>query len=216
VRIAARRGDAAHNLARCYETGSGLPADAGKAREWYGRATSLGYPKSSCALGNLMITGVGGPRDIAGGLALCKRAAETGNPDAQTDLGNYLITGTVVPKDAVQARKWYTLAANQNQANAAFVLAQIYWNGDGIAVDRDAAERWWKVAYDGGRKDAAGFISRAVFKRMLIMRDGKEAIDRSVLPDYATWLQRAAAEDPDPTKRKVFAESLAVLKGEKK
>ena len=33
MRVATRRGDAAHNLARCYETGAGLAADPAKARE---------------------------------------------------------------------------------------------------------------------------------------------------------------------------------------
>lgn len=214
TRAAARRGDSAHNLAVCYERGDGLTANAVKAREWYRRAAALGYAKAYCALGNMMAAGAGGPRDAAGGVALCRKTAETGNADAQTDLGNFLLTGEAVPKDMVEARKWYALAAAQNQPNAAFVLAQIYWNGDGTPVDRAAAEQWWKVAYDHGRKDAAGWIAQCLFARMITKRDGKELVDRSFLAETVQWLQRAAAEDPDPDKRRSFAATLATMKGD--
>lgn len=212
-RAAERRGDSAHNLARCYERGDGLPVDAAKARHWYGRGASFGYAKSSCALGNLMVAGTGGQRDVAGGIALCRKAAEAGDSDAQTDLGNFLLSGTGGQRDVVEARKWYTLAAEQNHPNAQFVLGQVYWNGDGTKVDRIAAVKWWKLAYAGGRKDAAGLIVGGLFKQILVERDGKTTIDRSLLPETLTWLERATSEDPDPARRKGFGEALAKLKG---
>lgn len=215
ARAATRRGDSAHNFARCNEFGDGVALDYAKARTWYARAAAAGYLKSNCALGMLMVDGKGGAKDVTGGVALCRKAAEAGDSDAQADLGNFLLTGTTVPRDMVEARKWYSLVAEQGQPNAAFTLAQIYWNGDGTPVDVAAAERWWKVAYAGGRKDAAGRVSRAVFKRMSVTRDGKETIDRALLPEYLTWLTRAASEEPDPARRKVYADALAGLKNGK-
>lgn len=212
-RAAERRGDSAHNLARCYERGDGLGADAAKARVWYRRGAAVGYAKSNCALGNLMVAGTGGPRDVAGGIALCRKAAEAGEADAQTDLGNYLLGGTGGTRDIVEARKWYTLAAQQNQANAQFVLGQIHWNGDGTPIDRGAAVKWWRLAYAGGRKDAAGLIVGGLFKQMIVERDAKTTIDRSLLPETLAWLERAASEDPDPARRKDFAETLVKLRG---
>ena len=214
ARVAARRGESAHNLARCYEEGVGIARDPVKARDWYRKAAALGYVRSNCALGNMMVGGKGGPRDVAGGVALCRKAAEAGNADAQTDLGNFLLQGVNGKPDAVEARKWYALAAAQGQANAQVVLGQIYWNGNGTPVDRDAAVKWWKLAWDGGRKDAAALIVRDLFARLITKRDGKEVIDRTYLPDTITWLELAAAEDPDPEKRKGFAESLAILRGQ--
>ena len=212
AKAAERRGDAAHNLARCYETGDGWAADAEKARVWYAKGAAFGYEKSNCALGNLMIAGTGGPRDVAAGVALCRKAAEVGVSDAQTDLGNYLLQGIGGARDAVEARRWYTLAAEQNQPNAQLVLGQIFWNGDGTAVDRIAAVKWWKLAYVGGRKDAAGLIVGGLFKQMIVERDGKATVDRSLLPETVSWLERAAAEDPDPARRQQFSETLASLK----
>ena len=215
ARAAARRGDSAHNFARCNEFGEGVPLDYAKARTWYARAAASGYLKSNCALGMLMLDGKGGATDAAGGVALCRKAAEAGDPNAQADLGNFLLLGKVVPRNVVEARKWYSLAAEQNQPNAAFTLAEIYSKGDGTPVDRTAAERWFRVAYDGGRKDAAAFITRALFKRMIIKRDGQDVVDRALLPETMMWLERAATEDPDPALRQEFGKILSDMKSGK-
>lgn len=211
-RAANLRGDSAHNFARCHENGDGMPEDAAMARKWYARGAALGYLKSSCALGNLMIAGKGGPKDVAGGIGLCRKAAEAGNADAQTDLGNYLIAGKIVDRNVIEARKWYTRAAEQDQPNAQFVLGQILWNGDGTPVDYDAAVVWWKRAYAGGRKDAASLIVGGLFKRLLVESDGKTTVDRAQLPETIIWLERAATEDPDPVRRQRSSEILAKLR----
>ena len=206
------RPDSAHNYANCHYHKQIVGWDATKARIFYQRGIDGGWPSSRCALGIMLVEGTGGERDIKTGISLCRQAAESGDADAQTDLGNYLLEGKVVAKNIVEARKWYALAATQKQANAALVLGQIYWNGDGTPVDHEAAARWWKVAYAAGRKDAAGLLVRALFRRVIGERGGKSVIvDRSLLPELAIWLQHAATDEPDPVKRKLFADSLASL-----
>ena len=217
AKAAGRRGDSAHNLARCYELGNGFAADPVKARQWYRQAAEAGYAKSNCALGNLMVSGTGGPRDVPGGIALCRRAADAGVADAQTDLGNFLLAGTGGRRDMVEARKWYTLAAEQNQANAQFVLGQIYWKGDGTPVDRAAAVKWWKLSYAGGRKDAAGLIVGGLLKNMVIERDGQKTVDRSLVPETLTWLElntKFSAEWPNITRKKDSPADADEHKGE--
>lgn len=213
ARTAERRGDSAHNFARCHERGEGQPANPVLARHWYARGAELGFAKSNCALGNLMIAGTGGSKDVTGGMGLCRKAAEQGVADAQTDLGNYLLAGLGGTRDIVEARKWYTLAAAQEQPNAQFVLGQIYSKGDGTPVDWDAAVHWWTRAYTGGRKDAAALIVSGLFKRIVVERGGKTTLDRSMLPEAMIWIERAATEDPDPAQRANFAEILAQLRG---
>lgn len=199
-RTAGFRADGANNLALCYENGWGRSVDLSRARELYRIAADRGWVQAKCALGNLMIDGKGGPRQEAEGLALCKSAAEAGNANAQTDYANRLLLGQGTPRDVVAARLWYQRAAEQNQPNAAFVLAQINWNGDGTPTDASQAERWWRVAYQYGRKDAAIWVSNALFKRMA--PDGRTITDHSLKADWLRWLQIAAREDPDPAKRK--------------
>jgi TPR repeat protein len=211
-RAALRRGDAAHNLAMCFEMGEGRPKDLPRARLLYARAAQLGWVQARCALGTMLVHGRGGRADPAKGGALCLSAAEAGNANAQTDYATFLLMGEIGPKDAAGARRWFTAAAEQRQANAAFLLGQMYWNGDGMPADSVAAGRWWRVAWDNGRKDAAALLAREVFKRMA--PDGQSTVDRSLLPEYVRWLRAAATEDPDPAKRKEYAEIVATLGGD--
>lgn len=207
-RAAVARGDASHNLARCYELGQGRAVDLPRARQLYGRAAELDWVQAKCALGIMLVSGRGGAADAARGLALCREAAEAGNANAQADYGFYLLMGEVVPKDAPGALRWLTAAAEQRQANAALVLGQMHWNGDGTPADRAEAARWWRIAYENGRKDAAALISNEIFQRMVV--DGK-IVDRSLLPEWYHWLKIAAAEEPDPEKRKQFEKALLSL-----
>ncbi|RYY45752.1 MAG: sel1 repeat family protein [Sphingomonadales bacterium] len=214
ARAAGERADSTHNLALCFKTENGRPRDAARARTLYGVAAAKGWIQAKCALGTMLVRGLGGPADAPRGVALCREAAVAGNAHAQTDYANYLLMGEGVSKDVVEARRWYTAAAEQNQPNAALVLGQICWNGDGVVADYAAAERWWRVAHDHGRADAAGLIVQAVFRRMITTRDGKQVVDRSMLPEAVHWLRIAAEKEPDPARRATFAETLKALTAE--
>ena len=203
---------AVHNRATCLFRGEGRPRDLPGARALYAQAVELGFTKSMCALGNMMIDGLGGARDIPAGLALCRRAAEAGDPDAQTDLANYLLAGQVMPRDVVEARRWYIRAAEQGQPNAAFVLGQIYWNGDGIAEDNAEAARWWRVAYEGGRPDAAYLLAREAFVRMTRGVRRAEDADPVVIAEALQWFDIAAERDPNPTAREYSVRQAATLR----
>jgi TPR repeat protein len=211
ARSAAVRGDSAQNLAQCLYTGRGMTRDLPRARLLYRQARMLGYPKSGCALGNMMIKGEGGARDPATGIALCKADAEAGDPDAATDLGGYLLTGEHIARDAVEARRWLTNAAQQKQANGAFLLGQIYWNGDGVAQDKVVAARWWRVAYDNGRPDAALLLGREAFSRMLVKRNGKNFVDNAALVETRQWLTLAVSPDRDAAERTEAQKLLKML-----
>ena len=208
ARAAGERADSTHNLALCFETGSGRPHDPARARSLYAVAAAKGWIQAKCALGTMLVRGLGGPVDAPRGVALCREAAEAGNAHAQTDYGIFLLEGKIVPKDAVAARRWLTAAAEQKQANAAFLVAQIHWYGDGTPFDRAAAERWWRVAYDGGRKDAAIHVAQAIYKE--ISPDGN-VVNRARIPEWMEWLRIAAAEDPDPTRRAKWQEIVKSL-----
>jgi TPR repeat protein len=201
-----------HDLATCLFRGEVRPRDLSRARALYAQAIELGFARSMCALGNMMIDGLGGDRDIAGGLALCRRAAEAGEAQAQTDLGNYLLMGAVVPRDAVEARNWYTRAAEQGQANAAFVLGQVYWNGDGVTKDNAEAARWWRIAHEGGRPDAAYLLAREAFVRMVRGVPRPEDADPAIIAEALRWFDLAAQTDPNPANREDAVRSAGMLR----
>jgi len=203
--------EALHNLAYCFENGLGRPTDKARARTLYAKASDLGFAKSACALGNLLIGGQGGPADATRGVDLCRRAADAGDPDAQTDYGGYLLIGRNIPKDVVEARRYLALAAARKHANAAFLLGQIYWNGDGVAKDRAEAARWWRVAYDGGRSDAARLLALEALGRLVAAHDSREPAPVQNLDEARRWLTIAAEKDPDPAQRRVAADMLSKL-----
>lgn len=207
------RGDGRHNLAFCYETGDGGRRDLTEAARLYGEAGEMGFAKSSCALGNLMIAGKGVPKDVPGGVAQCLKGADGGDRDAQTDVGNFYLLGEVVTRDVVEARRWYELAAAQEQRNAAFTLGQIYWNGDGVAKDRARAATYWRLAYAKGRKDAAVLLGNEAFVR--VQSEGApDGIDRAALDEALGWYEKAEREDPASRER--IAEPLSILRALKK
>ena len=76
-----RAGDhssALHNLATCYFLGRGRSRDLVRAFELYERASAMGFAKSHCALGNMLVSGMAGRRDASLGLELCRHAADAG------------------------------------------------------------------------------------------------------------------------------------------
>ncbi|HRD45514.1 MAG TPA: hypothetical protein PLF78_03415, partial [Caulobacter sp.] len=90
VAASGKRADAAHLTAECVQHGhDGVRPDPVRARGLFEAAAAMGFAKSKCALGNMLVTGEGGPADPPRGVALCRQAAEAGDPDAQTDVANY-------------------------------------------------------------------------------------------------------------------------------
>lgn len=208
-----RAGDhssALHNLATCYFLGRGRSRDLVRAFELYERASAMGFAKSHCALGNMLVSGMAGRRDASLGLELCRHAADAGVSDAATDYGGYLLTGEHIERNPVEARRYLASAAAARQPNAAFLLGQIYWNGDGVERDQEEAVRWWTVAHEAGRPDAAFAIGRYLAARALEQR-GSGVTDQSLAERAAHWLRLAVAHDPDPAHRELAAHGLELL-----
>jgi uncharacterized protein len=184
-----QRGDATHNVALCAEQGVLGASDPARATQLYERAADLGYQKSKCALGNLLISGKGVAKDVKRGVALCREAAEAGVADAQADVGDQYLMGEVVPRDVAAARRWYELAAAQKQANAAFLLAQIYWNADGVPRDLAKCQQYLVVAFEGGRKDAALWLGNVAWVRA---QRGEKTWDPDGLQEAHDWYDKAS------------------------
>lgn len=206
------RGDGRHNLAFCFETGDGGSQDLAQAARLYGEASEMGFAKSSCALGNLMIAGKGVPRDVPGGVANCLKGAEAGDRDAQTDVGNFYLQGEVVPKDMARAAFWYEKAAAQRQANAAFVLGQMYSNGDGVPKEAARAVELWTIAYEGGRIDAAYLLGMEAAGRAFD-KGPPASVDPEALATGIRYLEVTVHDDADAGHRERAEKVLEALRG---
>lgn len=125
---AARSGDgeAAHMLAKMYETGDGAARDIDLARFWTEQAARLGHRRSMHDLAVFMIEGEGGKEDINGAVEWFTRAAVKGEVDSQFNLALLLLSRADQHPDALAgALYWLFIAAGNGDVMAADKSAEV-------------------------------------------------------------------------------------------
>ena len=105
--------DAQRNLGAMYAKGEGVPKDATKAVEWYGKAAAQGNTDAQVALALMYREGTYAPKDYTKAAEWFQKDAEQGNAVAQTALGFMYMKGDGVRED-------YAMAAQLFQKAAAF------------------------------------------------------------------------------------------------
>ena len=201
-KASASRADATHLLAQCYQTGAGGAQDRVKAEAAYTRAAAMGFPKSKCALGQMLMTE---PAQAARGLALCQEAAKAGDADAQSAVGDAYFNGAGAPRDRAQARKWYEMAAKQNDLDSMRKLGAMYASGDGGKKDAKKALQLWMAGEKAGDPLAPILVADQLFSNMTggrkpgpgqyKFKGGVPTGDIGVIED---WYKEAAKVDPRP------------------
>ena len=119
-RKAADGGDpnGAYMLARCYDLGVGVAADAHEALVWFSKASELGSRAADLSLWLSYRQGRGVAKDPGRAMEAVRRAAERGCVLSQKILASAYALGKDVPKDFAQAERYYGLAAAQGDADA--------------------------------------------------------------------------------------------------
>ena len=135
----AARGDsgAALLLARAYDSGRGVPADAAQAERMYRRAAAAGEVDALYNLGVFHDKARGGARDAEEAVRWFRRAADQRDAQAQLNLGILFYKGDGVPVDHAQARAWLELAADNGNARAQDLLRVLEFRAgsrDGLPV----------------------------------------------------------------------------------
>lgn len=203
AKAAEKRPDAMHLRARCLQYGlAGGAPDVEGAKAAYGRAMQMGYTKSKCALGQMLMLE---PASVDRGVALCKEAGRAGDGDAQLALGSAYLTGASVPRDPVEAREWYEMAAKQNPLLAARKLGQLYASGEGGKRDTKKALELWGAAEQAGDQLACILVADQLFSDVTGGRKpgpGTYAFKGGVpVADFEVvelWYQAALERDPRP------------------
>jgi TPR repeat protein len=176
----------------------------------------MGYPKSKCALGDMLFAD---PAQAERGLGLCKEAAQAGDADAQTEVGDFYYRGSgPVKADRKEARRWYEMAAKQNQPAAARTLGEMYAKGDGGKKDAKKAVAMFKVADAAGDPMASILMADQLFSDMtggrqpgpgkFAFRGGVPVADIEVVEQ---WYRQARDHDPRPEVKKKAEYALQVL-----
>lgn len=209
------RADAMHLVGMCYQSGAGGGRDVAKAEAAFSRAAEMGFPKSKCALGQMLMAQ---PGEAERGLALCEEAASAGDADAQVAVGNAYLAGTAVTRDPAQARKWYEMAVGEKPRNVARVLGEMYAKGDGGPKDTKRAVELWQAAEKAGDPMAAILVADQLFSDLTGGRTpgpGKYAFRGGVpvadIEAIETWYRAAETQDPRPDVKQRAKYALAIL-----
>src|SRR5436190_10298870 len=148
-KASATRPDAMHLVGLCHQNaaGPGEPPNKAQAEAAFTRAIDMGFAKSKCALGQMLIAdGKEGQR----GVNLCRQAANDGDVGAQAFVANAYFSGSGVKQDHAQARKFYEMAAKQKDLDSARRLGEMYSRGDGGKKDTKKALEIWTASEKAG------------------------------------------------------------------
>jgi TPR repeat protein len=134
IRSAAERGEAEgqYQLGLAYETGTGVPQDAGQAAIFYFRAAEQNHARAARQLGSLYEQGVGVPQDFLLAKSFYEVAAGQGDSGAEVLLGGIYERGAGVPQDYQEAARHYELAADRGDPLGQALLGALYEQGLGF------------------------------------------------------------------------------------
>ena len=216
-KASAKRGDAMHLVGLCYQSGAGGAPDKAKAEAAYTRASEMGFAKSKCALGQMLMTE---PAQAKRGLALCEEAAKTGDADAQAAVGNAYFSGAVVKADHAAARGWYEKAAKQNNLDAGRRLGEMYAKGDGGRKDTKKAMAVWTANDKAGDPLVAILVADQLFSELTGGRTPgpgtyafKGGVPQADLDVVEEWYQQALDRDPRPDVKQRAKYAIAIVRG---
>jgi hypothetical protein len=162
----------------------------------------MGFPKSKCALGQMLMAE---PAHAARGLGLCQEAAKAGDADAQKAVGDAYFNGAGAKRDHGEARKWYDMAAKKNDLDAMRRLGVMYASGDGGKKDTKKALQLWMAGEKAGDPLAPILVADQLFSDLTggrkpgpgqyKFKGGVPTGDIGIIED---WYREAAKVDPRP------------------
>ena len=140
-------------LGDCYAFGRIVKKDELKAREFYERASILGYREAYSVIGSGYRYGEGGyPQDTERSITFLKLGAELDCKWGLCYLGSCYEEGYGVPQDYVKAAVYYTKSADLYYNAAQANLGQLYENGLGVIKDTVKAREYYQQAARTGSK----------------------------------------------------------------
>lgn len=215
-KASAARADAMHLVGLCNQTGASGAADKVKAEAAYRQAAEMGFAKSKCALGQMLMAE---PARAKEGRRLCEEAGKAGDAEAQVALANAYFAGSAGEKpDLREARKWYEMAAKQNNLHAMRRLGEMYARGDGGRKDTKKAIELWSAAEKAGDPLVAILVADQLFADLTGGRKpspgtygfkgGVPVADIGVVEE---WYALAQAKDPRPDVKERARYALQIL-----
>lgn len=217
-KASAKRGDAMHLVGLCRQSGAGGTPDKVGAEAAYRSAMAMGFARSKCALGQMLMTDPSRAKD---GLDLCAAAGRAGDVEAQVAVANAHFSGLAGGKPNFgEARKWFDMAAQMNHPHALRRLGEMYARGDGGRQDTKKALELWSAAEKAGDPLVAILVADQLFADMTggrkpgpgtyKFRGGVPLADIEVVEE---WYRLAQAKDPRPDVQARAKYGLGILAG---
>jgi TPR repeat protein len=139
-----KRPDAINMLGRCYELGWGVPADFGKAVEYYREAAEKSSDWARFNLGCLLLEGKGTARDVDEAFRLFMSAVEHGHVKSLNMVGRCYEHGWGCTQNLAEAVQWFRRSAEAGDFRGQYRYAQ-FLIGQGMLDD---ALPWLRLAID--------------------------------------------------------------------
>jgi hypothetical protein len=175
LKAKADAGDVAAQLevARDYEAGHGVNADAYEAAAWYKKAAEHDNAEAQNSLGVKYRTGEGVPKDLEIAVKWYRMAAKLGDANAMFNLGAAYYNGDGVPIDDVTSLAWFSIASEFGSSSAPDAVkrglteiskprvtdalekaSDMLVDGESVPVHRDIAVKLLNRAIDMGSTQA--------------------------------------------------------------
>lgn len=182
----AEQGDAAaqFNVGLLYNSGQGVPKDAGAAAHWYRLAADQGFAKAQLNLADMYVDGNGVPQDLLEAAKLYGEAAKQRNANARYKLAYLHHHGMGVRQELKEAVRLYRQAADQGLPEAQLMLGILYSLGEGVPPSLEMAYVWLSLAMTTGSSDEVR--TKAMTSRDIIVR--------KMRPEQIAMAQKLASE----------------------
>ena len=160
----AQVGVGCYHLAKLYQSGKGVPANAARAGELFDQACNTGHGKSCSILARQYMTGEGVSKDDKKAAGLYEKGCGGGDADACAKAGGMYESGKGVDKDGGRAVGLYQAACGMESGMGCFALAVAYEHGRGTDTNMKAAVKAYKDACRYGADQACELGGKIVFK----------------------------------------------------
>ncbi len=184
---------AIHNLSLLYSTGTGVPADDGKAVELAEQLMRMNVPQGFYLMGTYLQQGIGVQTDRAASMAYFRKAADMGNRYGMAAVGDEILTAFALEPEPDKSRgqaigiQMLECALGQGLANAGHKLGMFF-------VEPDVGRA---LAYF--QKAAALGHSQSLYMLYSLFDAGDYGLDKD--PVRATCYDRMRSEqDEEPGK----------------
>ncbi|MEZ5536244.1 MAG: SEL1-like repeat protein [Thiolinea sp.] len=116
--------NAMYQLGMLYQSGQGVAADQGRARQLFEQAARAGEPSAQYSLA-LLYRQQNDPSLLQQSVNWQQKAAQQGHVEAQYGLGMLYANGQYVPRDLYKARHWLQQAVERNHSIAGLALQDL-------------------------------------------------------------------------------------------